>query len=184
MPLPMLLDVQLDPKARIDKTALNKIIADVPGTSLDDHGRFMGQLVAFGQSMRDISLSVVLLGIGALVLSAYFSAQATFYMNRDMIEILHLIGAEDNAIAQHTGMSIMRLMLVSCSAALTFMFITLILVLRSASGLDMSFFPNFEIGFGDWLVLILQWVLLFGFAIIVCLLAARFTVLQALRRLL
>ncbi|NDA64990.1 MAG: hypothetical protein EBX50_23630, partial [Chitinophagia bacterium] len=182
--LPLLLDVQLDPHARIDKNALNKIMADVPGTMLDDHGRFMGQLVAFGKSMRDISFTIMLLGITALILCAYFAAQATFYMNRDMIEILHLIGAEDNAIAQHTGMSILRLMLVSSSVALAFMFITLIMVLSNAAGLDFSFFPNFDIGFFDWLLLIVEWGVLFAFATLFCLLAARFTVLQALRRLL
>ncbi len=184
LPIPLLLDVQLDPRATIDKNALNKIIADVPGTILDDHGRFMGQLVAFGQSMRNISLSVILLSVAALVLSAYFAAQATFYMNRDMIEILHLIGAEDNAIAQHTGMSILRLMLVSCSVALVFLFITLILIIKSASGLDFSLFPNFDIGFLDWVALILEWGILFCAALLFCLLAARFTVLRALRRLL
>ncbi|NDE90972.1 MAG: hypothetical protein EB059_07540 [Alphaproteobacteria bacterium] len=151
---------------------------------LDDHGRFMGQLVAFGKSMRDISFTIMLLGITALILCAYFAAQATFYMNRDMIEILHLIGAEDNAIAQHTGMSILRLMLVSSSVALAFMFITLIMVLSNAAGLDFSFFPNFDIGFFDWLLLIVEWGVLFAFATLFCLLAARFTVLQALRRLL
>ncbi|MBY0427631.1 MAG: hypothetical protein K2Q32_00250, partial [Alphaproteobacteria bacterium] len=183
-PIPLLLDVQLDPHARVDKNALNKIIADVPGTILDDHGQFMGQLVAFGQSMRNISLSVILISILALVLSSYFAAQATFYMNRDMIEILHLIGAEDNAIAQHTGMSILRLMLVSCSVALVFLFVTLILMLKSASGLDVSLFPNFDIGFFEWIALILEWGILFCAALLFCLLAARFTVLRALRRLL
>lgn len=184
LPLPLLLDVQLDPKATIDKNAIGKIIADVPGTTLDDHGRFMGQLVAFGQSMRNISLTIIVLSVGALILSAYFAAQATFYMNRDMIEILHLIGAEDNAIAQHTGMSILRLMLVSCSVALAFLFITLILIVKSAAGLDFSMFPNFDIGFFDWIALILEWGILFCASILFCLLAARFTVLQALRRLL
>ena len=184
LPIPLLLDVQLDPRARVDKNALNKIIADVPGTILDDHGRFMGQLIAFGQSMRNISLSVILISILALVLSSYFAAQATFYMNRDMIEILHLIGAEDNAIAQHTGMSILRLMLVSCSVALVFLFLTLILLLKSTSGLDVSLFPNFDIGFFEWIALILEWGILFCAALLFCLLAARFTVLRALRRLL
>ncbi len=182
--LPLLLDVQLNPHATIDKNALAKIIADVPGAMLDDHGRFMGQLVAFGQSMRNISLSVILISIFALVLSSYFAAQATFYMNRDMIEILHLIGAEDNAIAQHTGMSILRLMLVSCCVALIFLFTTLILIVKSSAGLDMSLFPNFDIGFFEWIALILEWGILFCAALLFCLLAARFTVLQALRRLL
>lgn len=184
LPIPLLLDVQLDPRARVDKNALNKIIADVPGTILDDHGRFMGQLVAFGQSLRNISLSVILISVLALVLSSYFAAQATFYMNRDMIEILHLIGAEDNAIAQHTGMSILRLMLVSCSVALVFLFVTLIMMMKSASGLDVSLFPNFDIGFFEWVALILEWGILFCAALLFCLLAARFTVLRALRRLL
>lgn len=184
LPLPLLLDVQLDPKATIDKNALNRIVNEVPGSTLDDHGRFLGQLIAFGQSMRNISLTIIIVSIGALILSAYFSAQATFYMNRDMIEILHLIGAEDNAIAQHTGMSILRLMLVSCSVALAFLFVTLILVVKSAAGLDFSLFPNFDIGFFDWVALILEWGILFCASILFCLLAARFTVLQALRRLL
>lgn len=182
--LPLLLDVQLDPRATIDKNALNKAISEVPGAILDDHGAFMGHLALFGQSLRDLSLGITLLGIGALILCVYFAAQATFYMNRDMIEILHLIGAEDNAIAQHTGMGILRLMLVSCSLALMFLLITLIVMIKYASGLDVSMLPNFNIGFFDWIALILEWGILFCAALLFCLLAARFTVLQALRRLL
>lgn len=184
LPLPLLLDVQLDPRATIDKNAILHITNAVPGAVLDDHGQFMGQLVAFGGMLRDISLYVLLLGVAALVLSAYFSAQANFYMNRSMIGILHLIGAEDNAIAQHMGMNILRLMLVSASIALTFLFATLILIVRASAGIDFSFFPNFDIGLLQWLGLIVQWVLLFALAILLCLLAARFTVLQALRKLL
>jgi cell division transport system permease protein len=184
LPLPMLLDVQLDPHARIDRAAINKSVSEVDGAMLDDHGQFMNQLTRFGTSMRSVSLYVVLLGISALILSAYFSAQATFYMNREMIGILHLIGAEENAIAQHTGMAILRLMLLSASIALGLTLLTLALVLQSGAGIDFSFFPNFNIGFFDWVFLVVQWVALFGFAIFMCLLAARFTVLQALRRLL
>ncbi len=184
LPLPLLLDVRLDPRATIDKNALNALIKDVPGVILDDHAQFMGQLIGFGQSMRSISLCVIFISISALVLSVYFAAQATFYMNRDMIELLHLTGAEDNAIAQHTGMSILRLMIVSCSVALAFLFITLILLLNSASGLDVSLFPNFNIGFFEWVALVLEWGILFCAALFLCLAAARFTVLRALRRLL
>jgi cell division transport system permease protein len=184
LPLPMLLDVQLDPHAGIDRKAINAAVNAVDGAMLDDHGQFMNQLTRFGASMRSVSLYVVVLGLLALILSAYFAAQATFYMNREMIGILHLIGAEENAIAQHTGMAILRLMLLSVSVALGLTLLTLVLVLQSGAGIDFSFFPNFNIGFFDWLFLVVQWIALFGFAIFMCLLAARFTVLQALRRLL
>lgn len=182
--LPLLLDVQLDAHAKLDRSALKQIVDGVPGAALDDHGQFLSQLTRFGQALRDVSLYILTLGFIALLLCAFFAAQAGFYMNREMIGILHLIGAEDNAIAQHAGLGLLRLMLLASAIALGITFVTLILVVRSGTGMDVSLFPNFDIGILDWVMLIFGWLLLYAFAIGACLLAARFTVLQALRKLL
>jgi cell division transport system permease protein len=184
LPMPQLLDVQLQRGAIVDHSALEKALEPVPGTAIDDHGRFLQDLKGFSASLRHLAFYITLLAFGALLLSAFFAAAASFQINRDMIELLHLMGAQDNAIAQHSGMATLRLAAIASAAALGLALLTLIALSASSSGIDLSLLPSLDFGFSDWLLLALQWLLLFLFAPACCLLAARFTVLASLRRLL
>lgn len=183
LPLPLLLDVGLDERATIDRGALTKALEGIPGVTLDDHGRFLTELTSFADALRITASVIVAISLVGLVLAAYFSAQATYYINRDMIEILHMIGAEDSAIAGYTGTAILRLALFAACVALGLSLLTLMALLLAQQGMDFSFLPSLHFSFLDWIVLLLQWLLLLVAAIGACLMAARFTVLASLSRL-
>ncbi len=81
----------------------------IPGVSLDDHRSFVDR-------MRAIAGAVVVLGMGLLslvfcatVLSVVFATRAAIASNRPVIEVLHLIGAEDGFIARHFQQHFLRL---------------------------------------------------------------------------
>ncbi len=183
LPLPVLIDVQLSGTNPPTHEQLAAIINDLPGVSLDDHARFQGELMRFVSALRAVDVTVLLLTFVSLLLTSYFAAQATFHMNREVIELLHLIGANDQAIAQHMGITVVRLALYAAAAALVLAFLTLVGVWLNSHNLNLTFFPALTISFFDWLGLIVMWLFLMLGAALFCLMAVRFTVLRALRRL-
>lgn len=184
LPLPLLIDVQLDRQNPATKESLEAAMASIPGVQLDDHARFQEDLVRMVDTLRTTANLVLMLTLGALMLTSYFASEATFHMNRDVIELLHLIGADDRAVAQHMGLAVMRMAVIAAVVALIMALLTLFGLWLAGTGLELAIFPNFNMETGDWALLIAAWVGLFLAALALCLLSSRFTVLRALRRLL
>jgi cell division transport system permease protein len=100
LPIPRLIAVQLDrdnpPDLPTLRVALDK---QFEGAMLDDHGRWQAQI-------RSVTSALALAGFGvialvalatvAIIVSATRSAMAS---NRDIVEVLHFVGARDRFIA-------------------------------------------------------------------------------------
>jgi cell division transport system permease protein len=101
LPLPALIDVTLDPDARPDLDALAKnLAAAVPGTSIDDHRIWLARLVDLGRTIAYTAMGIVGL-IGAVTSATVIYATRTgMAVHRDVIEVLHLLGATDDYIAR------------------------------------------------------------------------------------
>jgi cell division transport system permease protein len=183
LPLPALIDVQLDPAKSPTKEDLNKAVDGIPNIMLDDHARWETALSRSARALEFTAFCVLLLGFVALALTAAFAAETHFYINRDTIEILHFIGARDSAIARHMGMAVLRFAAVAASAAFAVGVVTLIVLWASMRGLDLSFFPNFALPPAALFGVIAKWVLTSLLAVGLCFAAAYFTVLRALLRL-
>jgi cell division protein FtsX len=105
LPLPALIDVELKEPSPQIKEALAKAAAGVQGVMMDDHVAFEGALFRSVRGLQFTALYVLALGFAALLLTAAFAAETHFHINRNTIEILHLIGARDSAIARHMGLA-------------------------------------------------------------------------------
>lgn len=183
LPLPILVDVTLDSANPPLRSTLNDLIAKSPDISLDDHARFQNELLRLIGTLRTMGVAILGLAFLAILLTSYFAAQATFHMNREVIELLHLIGAEDRAIAQHMGLTVLRQALIATCIALVLAFLTLMALWLGTGLLTITFLPNFHISFAGWMLLTLYWVIMLGLSLFLCLLAVRLTVLRALRKL-
>ena len=99
LPLPVLIDIGVD--ATFDAAGLRtRLAGEVPGAVLDDHGRWRAPLVAAAERLRGLgvlSLALIAVSLGAMVTLA---AQAALAANRQVIETLRLVGAEDIYIAR------------------------------------------------------------------------------------
>ncbi len=99
--VPQLIDVRLDPAHDADLEALGLILADaVPGAELDDHFRWKSRLTAFATSLEGLSLAALFLIVAATISIVVFATRAAMEANREIIEVLHLIGAKDSFIAR------------------------------------------------------------------------------------
>lgn len=101
LPLPGMIAVSFDTSAPPDLAALaEQLEQTVPGTLLDDHRQWLGTLVDLARSVQVFAGAIVLLVGLVAVLAVVFVTRTGLSIHRNVIEILHLIGAQDNYIAK------------------------------------------------------------------------------------
>ncbi|MDK9697641.1 MAG: ABC transporter permease [Siculibacillus sp.] len=100
LPIPRLVVIDLADPAAADLTALKaRISAEVHGASVDDHSIWAARLRTMAGTAVVAGVAVVVLMLTAMVLSVVFATRAAMAGNRDVIEVLHFVGAEDRFIA-------------------------------------------------------------------------------------
>lgn len=106
LPVPVLIDVTLDPGATVDLAALQRSLTGVvPGARVSDNGVYLERLVRLARSVQLVAGVVMLLVLLAAVSIIVFATRAGLSMHRETIELLHLIGARDSYIARQFVMN-------------------------------------------------------------------------------
>lgn len=104
LPTPRLVVVQLDEDRTADLGALGARLAlDVPGASLDDHSAWLERLKITGDTLAGFGLAILALVLCATALSVLFATRGAVAGNRDVVEVLHVVGARDGYIARAFG---------------------------------------------------------------------------------
>lgn len=99
IPVPRLIAVQTD--GSTDLAALReRLQAEVPGAVLDDHRTWLKRLGRMTQATIAGGVAILLLVLGATALSIVFATRGAMAGNSDVIEVLHLVGAENHYIAR------------------------------------------------------------------------------------
>jgi cell division transport system permease protein len=102
LPVPRLIAVAIAPGGSPDLTRLRGALAEqIPPASLDDHREFVDHMRAVTRMMVGGASAVLVLVMIATVLSVTFATRAAMATNRQVIEVLHFIGARNNFIAGH-----------------------------------------------------------------------------------
>jgi len=100
LPLPQLIDVELKSGERLDTTALeDRLSQKVHGVSVDDHQVWLERLVNLIRTVQGVAILVLLFIAFATVGTVIFTTRTGLAIHREAIEVLHLIGAQDNYIA-------------------------------------------------------------------------------------
>ncbi len=178
--LPSLLAVRIDPLTQIDVPALQLALDQaVAGTQVDDHQRWLGALVRLARSVELGALLVLLLVAMAGTATVVFVTRASLAIHRPVIELLHLMGAEDRYIAKqfqgHALRFSLRGGLVGFAAAAGILGLFAYLGDQMESGL----LPRVELSILDWAIVAV--VLLV--TCVIAMLTARFTVTRTLGKL-
>ncbi len=113
LPIPRLVMVDLADPATADLAGLKtRIGAEVRGASVDDHAVWASRLRTMARTMVVAGVAVVVLMLTAMVLSVVFATRSAMAGNRDVIEVLHFVGAEDRFIAAQFQRHFLKLGLV------------------------------------------------------------------------
>lgn len=106
LPLPRLLTVIIDRDKKPDFVSMRaELLAKVPGASLDDHRNWVDRLNTMAWAMVMIGVSILALVMAATMLIVVFATRGAMAGNRDVVEVLHFVGADagfiSNEFQQH-----------------------------------------------------------------------------------
>lgn len=101
LPFPRLIDVQLSPGATPDIAGLQqRLKRAAPHAVLDDHGRWIGRLKTTANSVVLSAFAVLALIAVATAATVAFATRAGLAAHREIVQLLHLMGAQDRFIAR------------------------------------------------------------------------------------
>ncbi|MBX3445254.1 MAG: hypothetical protein KF765_00760 [Parvibaculaceae bacterium] len=100
LPLPTLIDIRIDETSPPDLAQLAiDVAAAAPGASLDTHRQWQGELMSAARSATWLAYGVLAVVAGTTIAIVVFATRAGLSANREVVEVLHLIGARDSFIA-------------------------------------------------------------------------------------
>ena len=100
IPMPRLIDVQIEPGARPDIEALRgRLAAAATGVVLDDHQAWLGRLFQLMRALEATAIGILLLVLAVTVATVVFTTRTGLAIHYEAIEVMHLIGAQDSYIA-------------------------------------------------------------------------------------
>jgi len=101
LPVPRLIAVRIDPDHPPDFAALEIALRNqVPGVSLDTHKRWQAELTRMARVLTLLAYAIlILIGLCTIAI-VVFATRAALEANREVVEVLHLVGARDSFIAR------------------------------------------------------------------------------------
>ncbi|MAF96009.1 MAG: cell division protein [Rhodospirillaceae bacterium] len=181
LPLPRLVDVELKTGADLDAEVLSRrLVARVPGASVDDHRIWLKHLVRLIQTVEGLATLVLAFIALATVGTVVFTTRTGLDVHREAIEVLHLIGAQDSYVAGQFANRAFSLGLRGGFFGLLLAVPTLLGIGYLAQQMDSSLLPDVTLG-------PVHWSALAGLPLVVSLIAmvtARMTVMKTLSRML
>lgn len=179
LPLPTLIAVTIDPAAAPDLDRLSQALAQViPGAQIDDHQNWLGKLLDLARSIELVALLVVLLVGTSAISMVIFATRMGLAIHSRVIELLHLIGAQDAYVAREFQVHALRLALRGGALGLIGALLTTILIGRLFQRTDSALLPNFSLLPVEWAMLAFLPLAVAAIAM----LTARLTVLRTLSR--
>ena len=101
LPTPRLIDVKLKKGAEIDFAKLAAKLAEVsPLASLDNHKLWLDKLEKVADGLKMLAMSILVLVIAITSGAIFYTTQTNLGLHKNIIEILHVMGAKDTYVAQ------------------------------------------------------------------------------------
>ncbi len=110
LPMPRLIVLKLDRTKKIDIDALRQALASqVAGASLDDHRIWLQRLALMAGTVVVVAVIIFVLVMIAMGLAVGFATRGAMAGNREIIEVLHFVGAADSYISRQFQRHFFRL---------------------------------------------------------------------------
>ncbi len=181
LPLPTLISVGVDPAAAPDYQNLARRLAEAaPGTVLDDHQSWLGQLLDLARAIELVAALIVILVGASAVAMVIFATRMGLAIHGRVIELLHLIGAQDAYVAHEFETHALKLALRGGAFGLLLAIATIALIAHLFERLNSVLLPELTLLPIEWAALAMLPLTI----ALVAMLTARFTVLANLGRML
>ena len=182
IPVPSLIDVRLDGPATPQRLkALETVLAPVaPSARIDAQSSWLKPVFDAMVSLQVLAIALVALLAFALAAAVLLAARSALGANREVIEIVHLLGGTDAQVARVFQRSIGLDAAGGGAVGLALAMVVILSIGRRFGGLGAGMVDSGALVWTDWLLLALVPLL----STLLAMLTARFTVLHALRKML
>jgi cell division transport system permease protein len=110
LPIPRLIVVQMKSRDIADLSALREALAGkAPSASLDDHRLWLSRLDTMASAVVLLATALFALMISAMAMAIGFATRGAMAGNREIIEVLHFVGAADQFISRQFQNHFLRL---------------------------------------------------------------------------
>lgn len=113
LPLPRLIRVVTRDQSAIDTEALGERLSEVKGVYLDTHRKWEAELTRMARALTILTYLILLLICVSAVAIVVFGTRAVLQANRQVVDLLHLVGARDSYIARQIDRRFFRTGMVS-----------------------------------------------------------------------
>lgn len=156
LPLPRLIDVTVDPDARMDLGDLaDRLGNTVPGASLDDHRVWLSRLINLSLTTQWVAIGIVLVIGGVTSATVVYATRTGMAVHKGVIEVLHQIGAHDDYIARQFADRAFSLGFAGGLLGLALAVPTLGLIGWAARRVEGGFLPSLSLPIAGWVVIAL-----------------------------
>ncbi len=179
LPLPDLIAVEIDQTGPPSTSNLAARITEiVPGATIDDHQRWLGNLLNLARSIEIVAALVVfLVGLSAVIM-VVFVTRMGLAVHYQIVELLHLIGAQDAYIAREFQAHSLKLGFFGGLVGVSLAAVTIFGISQLLGRTDTALLPALSLQPMEWAIL---GTLPFA-AALVAMVTARLTVLRTLSR--
>jgi len=177
LPLPAVIDVETGASAVFDVNLLAGRLAKLaPGVVVDDHRVWLAPVIRVARMVELVAFAILaLIGLTA-VAAVIFATRSGLAVHAAIINLLHVMGAQDSYIARQFQMQAMMLGVRGGIIGGIGAVIVLAVLATMSSGIDIALLPRASLSPIQWLLLILVPVT----AVLIAMATARVTVLRTL----
>ncbi|WP_419903684.1 cell division protein FtsX [Kiloniella sp.] len=177
LPIPFLVSVELEQSDIKTIDAINTLIAQqFPEASIDDHQRWLGNLLGLAKVIQIVSLLVVMLVGGAAGLMVILVTRMGLAIHRQVVELFHHMGAADSYIATRFQFHALKLSTAGGFSGLLLAGLTIASFSSLLGQANSSILPSLTFSVVEWGLLLLMPI---G-ASLIAMMTARLTVLRSL----
>ncbi len=154
MPLPRLIDVTVDTNALIDLGVLADRLGNaVPGASLDDHRLWLSRLSNLSVTTQWLIFGILMLIGSVTSATVVYATRTGLAIHRNLIDVLHQIGAPDDYIARQFADRAFSLAFSGGLLGLAMAVPTLTLFGWTTRRIEGGFIPQITLPFWGWVVI-------------------------------
>jgi cell division transport system permease protein len=154
LPLPALIDVRLEEDSAVNVEGLSSVLsAAVTGATIDDHKKWLDRLILLARSVTGVAAAIVLLVGGAAIATVIFITRTGLSLHHEVIELLHVMGAQDEYVARQFESQALALCLKGGLAGFILAAVTLLFIGILVGRLGSQLLPPLDITAAQWLVL-------------------------------
>lgn len=180
LPLPELIDVtRADNDTSVSISEIKSTVKEIiPTAALDTHEEWLADLMRLAKACRMILIAISLILAITAAVTVAATARTRLALHKAEVDLLHLIGATDGYIATQFQRQAFRLATEGAAGGLVLALLTMLVINFAKSHLGDAVTPQFHLSWWQWLCLVLTPLL----AGLIAMIASRFTVLHALKR--